>query len=267
VNLVVNDRDAGLYFENEHPTRQYLERSGRPPSSIFTFSAYWSQYFAKPSYHVAFALPGVRGILPPRGDAQIKQRGTWERDDPLLARKQLATAIEFHRLMTRGSEAEIAERAGHFLDLANFTRYVALQDFFGSQHALELNDNVRLYLNPTSGKLEFMPWDTSLRELSARLQSGTPLAELLTLQDAAFRAVLRGVPGLRDERDRILRRLVERGDAYRAELNALHARLILLYPDDERLHASAEHIDDHMASNISTLKRYLALTATAEDPR
>jgi len=257
VNLMVNGKDAGLYLESEHPTRQYLERSGRPPSSIFTFSTYWSQYFASPSHHLAFTLPGVRGILPPTGEAQIKQRGTWDPSDPLLARKQLATAIELHRLLARGTPSEIAERAGDFLDLANFARYVALQDFFGSPHALELNDNVRLYLDPTSGLFEFMPWDTSLRDLAARLQPGVPLTELLTLQDPAFRAVLEGVPGLRAEHDRVLRGLVERGDRYRAELNALHARLIRLYPDDERLRDSAAHIDRQLADNIAMLKRYL----------
>jgi hypothetical protein len=258
VHLHINGSDAGFYLENEHPTREYLERTGRPASSIFTFAFYWSLYFSKP-YHAVFILPGSRDLLPLKGIGQIKQRMTYEAGQPLLAKKQLAYAIEFYRLMSEGDAEEIGARAGHYLDLDNFASYVALQDFFGSRHAMELNDNIRLYLDPTSGKFQLMPWDTSLRPLDRRLEEpGVTLETLLTPQDEAFRALLRQVPGLRSHKDRILRRLVERGETYRAELNRIHAQLIGLYPEDGRLRGMATTLDRQLARNVEILRRYLS---------
>jgi hypothetical protein len=256
VRLVVNGASQGLYLENEHPTREYLERMGRTPSSIFTFAAWWTVYYAKPSYHVAFQREGGRDLPPLKGIAQIKQRATFVRNNPVLARKQLAYALEFYRLVNDRSPADVGARAGRYLDLDNFARYVAIQDFFGSLHAMELSDNVRLYLDPSSGKLEFMPWDTSLRSLRRRIRAGVPWAELLRPRDEAFRVLIEAVPGLDDERRRVLRGLLERGPDYRDLLATTHARLIHLFPDDHDLREEAERIDRGLGRNLDTLEEY-----------
>jgi hypothetical protein len=262
VNLHINGRDAGLYLESEHPTAEYLERTGRSASSIFTFAFYWSHYFGKTHHHTAFVLPGSRELPPVQGIGQIKQRATYGSDRPLFAKKQLAYALELYRLLTIGSKQEIAARAGSYLALDNFARYVAIQDFFGSPHGMSLNDNLRLYLDSTSGKFEFMPWDTSLRPLDARLEApGASLDQLLTPQDPVFAVLLEAVPGLRERRDHFLRRLLGDGDRYRAELNQVHARLIRLYPDDERLRTDAETFDAQLLGNLKTLERYFASAA------
>ena len=265
VNLFVNGRDAGLYLESEHPTAEYLERTGRTASSIFTFAFYWSHYFGKSHHHVAFVLPGSRELPPVQGIGQIKQRASYGDERPLFAKKQLAYALELYRLLTTGSKQEIASRAGSYLALDNFARYVAIQDFFGSPHGMSLNDNLRLYLDPTSGKFEFMPWDTSLRLLDARLASpGASLDELLTPEDEVFAVLLEAVPHLRERKDQILRRLVGDGDRYRAELSRIHARLIRLYPEDERLRNDAASFDAQLLANLRTLERYFA-RATPRD--
>jgi len=258
VHLHINGADAGLYLENEHPTREYLERTGRPASSIFTFASYWSQYFAKP-YHVVFVDPPSRELAPLEGIGQIKQRRTFDDDQPELALKQLEYAMELYRLMAEGSPEEIGARAGRYLDLDNLAAYVALQDFFGSRHAMELQDNIRLYLDPTSGRFLFMPWDTSLRPLGDRLEEpGVTLETLLVPHDEAFGALLEHVPGLRARKNAILRDLVARGDDYRSELNRIHARLIRLYPDDERLRRQVTALDGQLAANLAMLERYLS---------
>jgi hypothetical protein len=264
VNLHVNGRDAGLYYESEQPTAEYLERTGRPASSIFSFASYWSHYFGTPYHHAVFVLPGSRGVSPLEGIAQIKQRRTWERSLPLFAKKQLAYALDFFRLLTSGSREQIGAQAGRYLDLDNVAKYVAIQDFFGSQHGMALNDNVRLYLDPTRGKFEFMPWDTSLRPLAARLEKpGASLARLLEPEDESFALLLAAVPHLREHKDRILRRLVADGDRYRRELNELHARLIRLYPADERLGRDARGIDARLRENLEMLERYFAQAAAS----
>jgi hypothetical protein len=267
VHVSVNGGEEALYLENEHPTREYLERSGRPASSIFTFSANWSLYMSQPTYHLAFVLPGSRDVLPLQGIGQIKQRGTYEPDRPDLARKQLAYVMEFYRLMAQGSPEVIAERAPLYLDLANFAAYVAIQDFFGSNHATELNDNIRLYLDPTSGKLLFMPWDTSLLPLENRRPGpDTRPEELLVPADVGFAAVLTRVPGVQRARDRLLRRLLEDADRWRGRLNAIHARLIRLHPDDERLSELAVELDLRMRSNLALLRRALGPPGPGTEP-
>jgi hypothetical protein len=202
--------------------------------------------------------PGSRDMPPLKGIAQIKQRATFARSNPVLARKQLGYALEFYRLVNDRAPEVIAERAGRYLDLENFARYVALQDFFGSLHALDLSDNIRLYLDPSSGKFEFMPWDTSLRSLARRRRARIPWAELLTPRDEVFRVLLESVPGVDAERKRVLRGLLERGPEYREVLARSHARLIRLFPEDADLAKSARGLDRRLAGNLEILAAYFA---------
>jgi hypothetical protein len=228
--------DAGLYYENEHPTREHLERNLRMPSSIFTFGANWTRYFGMPYHHIAFELPGNTTTPPIESIGQIKQRATYPAGDEDYARMQRAYLEDFYRLLTTGSIAEIGDRAAYYLDLEKFARFVALQNFFGSNHGMALNDNTRLYLDPTSGKFEFIPWDIALWSLAERAEeSGVTVAELLTPKDPVFRKLFDAIPDLRVRRDAILRELLARSSEYRALLDRAHARLEHFHPDDERL--------------------------------
>jgi hypothetical protein len=262
VNLGIIGHDAGLYYESEHPTREYLERSGRPASSIFTFASNWPLYLGQRFHLILFEHPGSRAWLPLEGAGQIKQRATYDPDDPTLAKKQLAYVMELHRLLYEGTLEEIAARADGYLDLENFARYVAIQNFFGSQHAMFFNDNVRLYLDPTAGKFEFMPWDTKLMSLTDRLDKpDQTLDTMLVPGGRAFQRLFQAIPGLWEHKDAVLRRLVEDGAEHRAELNRMHAELIALYPDDERLREDASRIDETFRGNLELLERYLARAA------
>jgi hypothetical protein len=259
VNLEINERDVGLYYESEHPTRQYLERTGKAASSIFTFGSNWTLYFGKDYHHIAFAKPGSRVIPPLDSIGQIKQRPTFDKADPLLAKRQMDYVSELFSLLSEGSPEEIADRAGFYLDFENFAKYVALQDFFGSKHAMALNDNTRLYLDPSSGKFEFMPWDTRLMRLSERLQGpDAALESLLEPEDAIFRELLRVIPGLQGYRHEVLRKLVRRGAEYRADLERMHSELIELYPHDERLKRRSGELEQTFSENLEMLSDYLA---------
>ena len=58
-----------------------------------------------------------------------------------------------------------------------------------------------------------------------------------------------------------MQRLVARGDHYRTELNRIHARLIRLYPEDERLRRWVTKFDRQLESNIDLLGRYFSRQA------
>lgn len=259
VSLAINDQDVGLYYENEHPTREYLQRTGREPSSIFTFAANWTFYFGQRYHTVWFEKPGTRERPPISSLGQIKQRRTFDRRNPEIARRQLGYAAEFYALLSEGSLEEIAARAGLYLDLENFARYVALQDFFGSKHSLAFGDNTRLYLDPSSGKFEFMPWDTRLMSLRERWEErGGTLAALLEPDDDMFRAVFEAIPGVRAARDAALGELLREGSVYAAELDRIHARLVRLHPEDERLRAETKRLGGMFRKNLEVLAPYAA---------
>jgi spore coat protein CotH len=259
VNVSINGEDAGLYYQSEHPTSEYLERHGRPASSIFTFGANWTLYYGLEHHHIGFERPGSATSPPVESIAQIKQRATFDADDPEQARRQLAYLIEFYELVTEGSRAEIAERVPYFLDLEKFARFVALQDFFGSTHGMALNDNTRLYLDPTSGKFELIPWDTALWSIAERAaKRGTDAAGLLTPENPVFRRLLDAVPGVRAERDRVLRALVADGELWRGRLRERHAALQRAYPQEERLREQAARHDAVFAENLALLDEALA---------
>jgi spore coat protein CotH len=259
VDLAINGRRIGLYYESEHPTREYLEREGRMPSSIFTFGANWTYYFGQEFHYIAFERSGSETSPPVESIGQIKQRRTYDADDSELARRQMGYMLAFYELLTEGSDAEVGRQAGLYLDLGKFARYVALQDLFGSTHSMALNDNSRLYLDPSSGKFEFIPWDIALWSLAERARKrNQPVAALLEPENPVFRRLLASVPGLRAERDEVLRSLIARGDGYRRTLADHHAALVRLYPEDERLAEQSARHDVVLADNIRLLAEALA---------
>jgi spore coat protein CotH len=256
VNVFINGEDAGLYYESEHPTSEYLERHGRRASSIFTFGANWTRFYGAAHHHLGFERAGSATKPPVESVTQVKQRATWA--DAEQAERQLAYLLEFYELLTEASSSALAERAPYQLDLVKFARFVALQDFFGSTHGMALNDNARLYLDPTSGKFEFIPWDTALWSLASRAeQRGTEVADLLTPDDPIFRRLLAAIPGLRAERDRVLRGLVADGERYRGLLRERHAALLRAYPGEERLREQAARHDAVFAENLDLLAEAL----------
>ena len=258
VDVTINGEGAGLYYESEHPTREYLERNGRMASSIFTFGANWTLYFGKSYHHIAFEHPGSATSPPIESIGQIKQRATYGDGNPDYARKQLAYLQEFYELLTEGSRSDVASRAGYYLDLEKFARFVALQDFFGTTHGMALNDNTRLYLDPTSGKFEFIPWDTALWSVEKRARErGVSVADLLEPENPVFRKLFEAIPGLRAYRDDVLRDLVSRGEAYRARLEQQHAALLRHYPADERLRTQSVRHDAVFRENLALLARAL----------
>ncbi|MFQ5416146.1 MAG: CotH kinase family protein [Myxococcota bacterium] len=264
VDVAINGRSQGLYYESEHPTRQYLERNGRVPSSIFTFGANWTFFFGQKYHHIVFQRVGSRSSPPFESAAQVKQRATWDPDTPELARRQLGYMLEFYELVTEGRADAVRRRAPDYLDLEKFARFVALQNFFGSNHGMALNDNTRLYLDPTSGKFEFIPWDTGLRSLDERARARKlPVAALLTPEDAVFRVLLTAIPGVREARDAALAGLVARGEAYRRALDDRHAELLRQYPDEERLRQQRERHDRVFRENVAQLAAVLGVAAAS----
>jgi DNA-directed RNA polymerase specialized sigma24 family protein len=77
--------------------------------------------------------------------------------------EQLQRVIEFARLVTHASDNEFAQRAGEFLDLEKFARYLACEVLLSNYDGFLSNgQNFYLYLDPGSNKFGFIPWDLDL---------------------------------------------------------------------------------------------------------
>jgi len=71
--------------------------------------------------------------------------------------------IELARLVTHASDAEFARQVGEFLDLEEFARYLACEVLLANYDGfLSDGQNFYLYLDPTSNKFGFIPWDLDL---------------------------------------------------------------------------------------------------------
>jgi hypothetical protein len=68
--------------------------------------------------------------------------------------------IDFTRLMSLASKEEFAARAGDFLDLQEFARFLAGQVILANYDGMLFDgQNFYIYLDPNSQKFGFIPWD------------------------------------------------------------------------------------------------------------
>jgi spore coat protein CotH len=74
--------------------------------------------------------------------------------------EQQRRVIDFARLVSSATDAEFAARAGEFLDLDEFARFLASQVLLPSYDGiLAVGQNFYMYLDPRSNKFGFIPWD------------------------------------------------------------------------------------------------------------
>jgi DNA-directed RNA polymerase specialized sigma24 family protein len=71
--------------------------------------------------------------------------------------------IEFARLVTQASDENFARQLGDFLDLDAFARFLACQVLLSNYDGLfSTGQNFYLYLDPSSNRFGFIPWDLDL---------------------------------------------------------------------------------------------------------
>lgn len=68
--------------------------------------------------------------------------------------------IDFSRIVSAQNDAEFMARAGEFVDLEEFARYMAVTVWLSNYDSvLDDGQNYYLYLNPKTHKFSFIPWD------------------------------------------------------------------------------------------------------------
>ncbi len=77
-----------------------------------------------------------------------------------LTEAQERRLIDFCRLVSKAGDAEFATRLGDFLDLDEFARYMAVSVWIGDYDSmLTTGQNFYMYLDPTTNRFQFIPWD------------------------------------------------------------------------------------------------------------
>lgn len=77
-----------------------------------------------------------------------------------LTKEQKQRIIDFCRLVSQADDAEFAARVGEYLDLEEFSRYMAVTVWLATMDSiLGIGQNYYVYLNPKTQKFQFMPWD------------------------------------------------------------------------------------------------------------
>ena len=73
---------------------------------------------------------------------------------------QARRVIEFARLMSYATDADVAARIGDYLDLDNFARFMAVTVYLSSMDSiLQVGQNYYVYLHPGTNRFMFIPWD------------------------------------------------------------------------------------------------------------
>ncbi|MSU36023.1 MAG: hypothetical protein EXS36_13160 [Pedosphaera sp.] len=77
-----------------------------------------------------------------------------------VSEKEARRVIEFAHLVTGADDAEFASKVGDYLDLEQFSRFMAVTAWLSTLDSiLGMGQNFVVYLHPKTDKFHFMPWD------------------------------------------------------------------------------------------------------------
>lgn len=158
-------REAGIPAPRTSYSRLYVSVPGR-----FT-----NQYFGlyttveNPDQNWAGSLfggrkgtilkPSTRELFRYEGEEWGRYRATYDPKTPVME-SQARRVIDFAKLVTNADETEFASRLPEFLDLEEFARFLAVTVCLSSLDSiLGMGENFIIYLDPTTGRFSFVPWD------------------------------------------------------------------------------------------------------------
>lgn len=77
-----------------------------------------------------------------------------------ITEKQKKRVIEFAKLVTQADDADFAKRLPEYLDIDEFSRYMAVTVWISTMDSiLAIGQNFYVYLHPKTDKFMFVPWD------------------------------------------------------------------------------------------------------------
>jgi spore coat protein CotH len=158
-------RDAGVPAPRTSYVKVYATVPGKWDNKylgLYSIVENVDDHFAEANFGSkkgAIFKPVTPALFSYMGPAWSKYNQTYDPKDDLKV-EEAQRVIDFSKLVTEGTDAEFEARAADFLDLENFSRYMAalvcLVDLDG---ILGPGQNFYLRLDPKSNKFQFIPWD------------------------------------------------------------------------------------------------------------
>lgn len=141
VVLRINNQKAGVYYETESWSAEFLEKNKQVGESNFygeynplAYSGYEHDLFESVAYW---------------------KKSVNETSDGLDNFADLGQLVD---LMKNSSDKEFFQKIPNILDMDNFYRWQAHTVLMGSLHQ-DFVHNIRIYFDKTIGKFKFIPWD------------------------------------------------------------------------------------------------------------
>jgi hypothetical protein len=93
------------------------------------------------------------------GDDWAKYKQTYD-PKTKLSKEQIRRVIDFCKLVSKADDAEFAAKLGGYLDLEEFSRYMAVTVWLSTLDSiLTIGQNYYVHLDPNTDKFQFLPWD------------------------------------------------------------------------------------------------------------
>jgi spore coat protein CotH len=161
-------RDASIPASRSSYARVYLTVAGkydRQYVGLYSVVEEVDNAFAQERFGTrdgAILKPSTQSLFTYLGEDWSKYKQMYDPKTE-LTEKQKRRVIDFAKLVTSGSDAEFGAQAGSYLDIDEFARYLAVNVWLVNMDSiLAMGQNFYLYLNPTSGKFQILPWDLDL---------------------------------------------------------------------------------------------------------
>jgi spore coat protein H len=158
-------RDAGVPAPRTAFARVYVDVPGKYKDEYFGLYSVIENVdsaFAESRFGTkkgAILKPVTRQPFEYAGEDWSKYNQTY---DPKthLSEEQKKRMIEFCKLVSQADDATFSAKLGDYLDLDNFSRYMAVTVWLSTLDSiLGIGQNYYVYLHPKTGKINFMPWD------------------------------------------------------------------------------------------------------------
>jgi spore coat protein H len=158
-------RDAGVPAPRTAYARVYVTVPGRHEHEYFglysiveDIDKHFEEEILKTKDGAIFK-PVTPDLFGDMGDDWAKYKQTYDPKTDLL-KAQTDRLIEFARLVSRADDAQFAAKVGDFLDLDEFSRYMAVTVWLSTLDSiLAMGQNFYIYLDPRTNKFQFLPWD------------------------------------------------------------------------------------------------------------
>ena len=179
-------RDAGVPASRTAFAKVYVTVPGqfdRQYFGLYSLVENVDQQFAQErsaTKEGTFFKPSTPELFADLGSDWENYKQTYDpKDEPSAL--SIGRLLEFVQLLSKATDREFAARAGEFIDLDEFARFMAVTVSLSALDSiLGVGQNYYLYFNPKSQKFQFIPWDED--HSFGQLGGSQPQRENLSIQ-------------------------------------------------------------------------------------